>query len=93
MKVEQTCIITKFYISNIDCYLSIILQFNGNTALVFKDEGFRTAVSELQDEREVSIDMVMCQYVAARTREGQVATIECEDVLTVDDYTTHCEYK
>lgn len=34
--------------------------------------------------------MVVSQNVSAGAGEGQVASVECEDVLTVDDYGANC---
>lgn len=37
--------------------------------------------------------MIMGQDVAAGSWEGQVASVESEDVLTVDDYSADCGQK
>lgn len=76
-----------------DTNLSIVLELHNGAALVFQDQSLGLSVGELQHEREVPIDVVVSQYVAAVAREGHVAAVECEEVLAVDDNSADCRRK
>lgn len=71
-------------------HLSIVLQLDQVSALIFQDEGLGLAVLHLQQQREVPVDVVVSQHVAARAGEREVAPVECEDMLAVDDHSADC---
>lgn len=47
-------------------------------------------VLKLADQREVAVDMVVSEHVAARAREGKMAAVERENVHSVDYDSAHC---
>lgn len=72
-------------------YLSILLDFHNGSRFVFNSNCLRQSSLQLNDQREVPIDMVVGQHIAAVTGEGDMRTVECEDMLTIHDNGTHCK--
>lgn len=57
-----------------------------NVVLVGISDGSQNSVGVSSDHGEVAIDSVASQKIVAFTREGKVASVECEDMLPLDHH-------
>lgn len=57
-----------------------------NVVLVSISDRCQDSVGVSSDNGEVAINSIASQKVAALAREGQVASVECEDMLPLDHH-------
>lgn len=75
---------------NVCAYVSIVLERDALLRLGDRDT-VQNSIVEVSDDGEVAVLHVLCQDVYTSSRQGQVTSIEREEVSSVGDDPRHAE--